>query len=525
MINDVVIAGGGPNGLMLACELGLAGVRSTVLEELPGARAESRANGLVGQVIQMIDRRGLYERITGSAEPPAPQPAYVFGAMLLDLTELDDNHLYMLPVPQARLVELLAEQAVELGVEIRRGHRLADLSQNAEAVTAVVEGPEGRYEIHSRYLVGADGAHSQTRKRSGIDFPGVTTDAMVERTVNAVLPPEWIDTETRTVNIPGYGPIPLMLHHRSESGMFAYAPIPGRPPLVATFEHGIPEDTETPLTMEEMQQSIQRVLGVEMTLTPPPGDGPFLMRRRIGTSTRIADRFRDRRVLLLGDSAHVHSSIGGPGLNLGLQDTVNLGWKLAAVVRGEVGEDLLDTYEAERRPAGRFACENVAAQEALAAPPESAAPLRALFGHLLAFEPVNRFLAETAQGLGVRYLPEPPAEGTQQTPHPLLGLRLPPIGVRTAEGDRTVSSLLHAGRWVLLDLSGGKSPEPDLAGWSRQVDLVVAEPSAELGLAAALLRPDGHVAWLSAGDTGFAGLRESLTAWLGEPSDADADAL
>src|SRR6185437_14574042 len=195
---------------MLACELGLAGVRSTVLEDLPGARAESRANGLVGQVIQMIDRRGLYERITGSAEPPAPQPAYVFGAMFLDLTGLEDNHLYMLPVPQARLVELLAEQAVELGVEIRRGHRLTDVSQDAESVTAVVEGPEGRYEISSRYLVGADGAHSQTRKRSGIGFPGVTTDTMVERTVNAVLPPEWIDTEARTVTIPGYGPIPLM---------------------------------------------------------------------------------------------------------------------------------------------------------------------------------------------------------------------------------------------------------------------------------------------------------------------------
>lgn len=508
MINDVVIAGGGPNGLMLACELGLAGVRSTVLEELPGARAESRANGLVGQVIQMIDRRGLYERITGSAEPPVPQPAYVFGAMLLDLTELDDNHLYMLPVPQARLVELLAEQAVELGAEIRRGHRLVDVSQDAEAVTAVVDGPEGRYEIRSRYLVGADGAHSQTRKRSGIDFPGVTTDTMVERTVNAVLPPEWIDTETRTVNIPGYGPIPLMLHHRSESGMFAYAPIPGRPPLVATFEHGIPEDTETPLTMEEMQQSIQRVLGVEMTLTPPPGDGPFLMRRRIGTSTRIADRFRDRRVLLLGDSAHVHSSIGGPGLNLGLQDTVNLGWKLAAVVRGEVGEDLLDTYEAERRPAADRVVMHTQAQSALSAPGPEVTALRVIFGEMLT-DPRNvARVADTIAGADIRY---------EAGEHPLVGGFAPDIDLYTDGGRVRLAQLTRDARPLLLDLTEDGLTDNGLTvdgPWKHVRAKAEGAPATAL-----LLRPDTHVAWATSAERPGAGeiraLREAAERWFG----------
>ena len=508
MINDVVIAGGGPNGLMLACELGLAGVRSTVLEELPGARAESRANGLVGQVIQMIDRRGLYERITGSAEPPVPQPAYVFGAMLLDLTELDDNHLYMLPVPQARLVELLAEQAVELGVEIRRGHRLADLSQDPDAVTAVVEGLEGRYEIRSRYLVGADGAHSQTRKRSGIDFPGVTTDSMVERTVNAVLPPEWIDTETRTVNIPGYGPVPLMLHHRSESGMFAYAPIPGRPPLVATFEHGIPEDTETPLTMEEMQQSIQRVLGVEMTLTPPPGEGPFLMRRRIGTSTRIADRFRDRRVLLLGDSAHVHSSIGGPGLNLGLQDTVNLGWKLAAVVRGEVGEDLLDTYEAERRPAADRVVMHTQAQSALSAPGPEVTALRVIFGEMLN-DPRNvARVADTIAGADIRY---------EAGEHPLVGVFAPDLDLYTDSGQVRLAQLTRDARPLLLDLT-----EEGLTVDGVTVDgpwKYVRAKAEGAPATALLLRPDTHVAWATSAERPDAeeirGLREIAERWFG----------
>ena len=503
MINDVVIAGGGPNGLMLACELGLAGVRSTVLEELPGARAESRANGLVGQVIQMIDRRGLYERITGSAEPPAPQPAYVFGAMFLDLTGLEDNHLYMLPVPQARLVELLAEQAVELGVEIRRGHRLTDVSQDAESVTAVVEGPEGRYEISSRYLVGADGAHSQTRKRSGIGFPGVTTDTMVERTVNAVLPPEWIDTEARTVTIPGYGPIPLMLHHRSESGMFAYAPIPGRPPLVATFEHGIPEDTETPLTMQEMEQSIQRVLGVELTLTPPPGDGPFLMRRRIGTSTRIADRFRDRRVLLLGDSAHVHSSIGGPGLNLGLQDTVNLGWKLAAVVRGEVGEDLLDTYEAERRPAADRVVMHTQAQSALSAPGPEVTALRVIFGEMLT-DPRNvARVADTIAGADIRY---------EAGEHPLVGVFAPDIDLYTDSGQVRLAQLTRDARPLLLDLTeDGLTVE---GPWKHVRAKAEGAPATAL-----LLRPDTHVAWATSAERPDAeeirALRETAERWFG----------
>jgi len=488
---------------MLACELGLAGVRSTVLEELPGARAESRANGLVGQVIQMIDRRGLYERITGSAEPPAPQPAYVFGAMFLDLTGLEDNHLYMLPVPQARLVELLAEQAVELGVEIRRGHRLTDVSQDAESVTAVVEGPEGRYEISSRYLVGADGAHSRTRKRSGIGFPGVTTDTMVERTVNAVLPPEWIDTETRTVTIPGYGPIPLMLHHRSESGMFAYAPIPGRPPLVATFEHGIPEDTETPLTMQEMEQSIQRVLGVELTLTPPPGDGPFLMRRRIGTSTRIADRFRDRRVLLLGDSAHVHSSIGGPGLNLGLQDTVNLGWKLAAVVRGEVGEELLDTYEAERRPAADRVVMHTQAQSALSAPGPEVTALRVIFGEMLT-DPRNvARVADTIAGADIRY---------EAGEHPLVGVFAPDIDLYTDSGQVRLAQLTRDARPLLLDLTeDGLTVE---GPWKHVRAKAEGAPATAL-----LLRPDTHVAWATSAERPDAeeirALRETAERWFG----------
>lgn len=504
MINDVVIAGGGPNGLLLACELGLAGVRSTVLEELPGERAESRANGLVGQVVRMLDRRGLYERITGSTEPPVPQPAYVFGAMYLDLTVLEDNPLYMLPVPQARLVELFAERAAEFGVEVRRGHRLEDVAQDGEAVTATVAGPDGTYQIRTRYLVGADGAHSVTRKRSGIAFPGVTTDDMVERTVNAVLPEEWVDPDARQLNVPGYGPIPLMLHHRTETGMFAYAPIPGRPPLVATFEHGVPEGLEAPLTMAEMEQSIQRVLGVGIRLVPPPGDGPHLMRRRIGTSTRLAERFRDRRVLLLGDAAHVHSSIGGPGLNLGLQDTVNLGWKLAAAVRDEAREDLLDTYEAERRPAAYRVIMHTQAQSALSAPGSDVTALREIFAEMLADPRNTALIADTIAGGDVCY---------EAGSHPLVGRFAPDVDVYTDDiGPVRLAQLTRDARPLLLDMTEAGLPSD--GPWK------LVRAKAELPSATALLlRPDTHVAWASSSATPEAAeigtLRATAERWFG----------
>jgi hypothetical protein len=255
--------------------------------------------------------------------------------------------------------------------------------------------------------------------------------------------------------------------------------------------------------MEEMQQSIQRVLGVEMTLTPPPGDGPFLMRRRIGTSTRIADRFRDRRVLLLGDAAHVHSSIGGPGLNLGLQDTVNLGWKLAAVVRGTAGEDLLDTYEAERRPAADRVVMHTQAQSALSAPGPEVTALRVIFGEMLT-DPGNvARVADTIAGADIRY---------EAGEHPLVGVFAPDIDLYTDSGRVRLAQLTRDAQPLLLDLTeAGLTVE---GPWKHVRAKAEGAPATAL-----LLRPDTHVAWATSAqnpdEADIRGLREAAERWFG----------
>ncbi|MER5769490.1 FAD-dependent monooxygenase [Streptomyces sp. NPDC001985] len=516
---DVVIAGGGPNGLMLACELALAGVRPVVLESLPAPSGEPKANGLLGQVVRMVDHRGLHERLGGAPGPPRPNTAYfMFAALPLDLSLLRESPVHTLPVPQQRVVRVLEERAAELGVEIRRGHRVTGLAQDDRAVTVDVAGTEGVHRLRARYVVGADGAHSTIRKQSGIAFPGVGYDRTTTRTAHVTVPEEWVDAATGALDVPGHGPVLPFLPLRTEHGGFSWAPFPGHPPLVSTTEWD-QAGSGAPVSLDEIRASVRRVLGADLPLAPPAGEGPRVLRRLTGGHTRVAERFRDRRVFLVGDAAHVYASGGGPGLNLGLQDAVNLGWKLAAEIHGGAPPGLLDSYGTERRQAADRMVVNARSQSALTAPGGDVTALRALFTELLGEPETVRLLAGLTAGTDIRY-----AMGGPET-HPLTGRFAPELELITPAGTVRLAELTHAARPLLLDLTEDGSAAGALGSGQDRVEIVTARPHSPAPVATALLlRPDCHVAWASSSPrpepAELDALRAAARRWFGVTSPA-----
>jgi 2-polyprenyl-6-methoxyphenol hydroxylase-like FAD-dependent oxidoreductase len=516
---EVAVVGGGPNGLLLAAELRLAGVPALVLERAAEPSTMPRANGLVGSVVQAMDARGLLERLAGGPIAPAPTPFYQFSGIPLDLRELADNPLYILPVPQLRIEQVLEERALELGAEIRRGHEVTALEQDAESATVSVHGPDGDYRVRARYVVGADGGRSLVRKLLGIGFPGFTDHAFSSHVGYATLPADMLVPGTGELDVPGLGRrLRPYAHNRMPEGVFTFALLPPGADayLVAVFEWNRPVEDSSSISHEELNESVNRVLGAELPLGEPPTPRPHLPRRLAGINSRQAETYRSGRVLLLGDAAHVHSAVGGPGLNLGLQDTLNLGWKLAAAAQGWAPAGLLDSFEAERAPVSRRVLMQTRAQMALMAPGEELTSARELLGELFQ-DPANRSrISRLLAGTDHRY-------DFGADAHPLAGAWLPALLPQLPDVHEKAAQLMRDARAVLLDLTPESAAAAAAQGWSDRVEIVAAPRAEPAAPAAALLaRPDGFVAWAAddSSDSAVAGLEEALRTWFGAANGA-----
>jgi 2-polyprenyl-6-methoxyphenol hydroxylase-like FAD-dependent oxidoreductase len=516
---DVVIAGGGPNGLMLAGELGLNGIRPVVLDPMPGPNSQRRANGVIGQGVRILDHRGLYGTLAGTAEPPRLNPRPMFAAFPLDLALTTDSQVFLLPVQQPKLVQVLAERAVEYDVDIRWGHALTGFDQDPDGVTVHIAGPSGAYQLRAKYLVGADGGSSPTRKLAGIEFPGMSSNDAVVRLGFDVLPPdEWVDSVSGGLDVPGFGRVSPLQFHRAERGVFACGALGGRAAVLIFELDSSPRDerredgAEPPMSLAELEASAKRVLGADVPLRPVSPDAPLDLRRFSGINSRIASQYQAGRVILVGDAAHVHSPMGGPGLNLGLQDAVNLGWKLAAVLRGRVEPALLATYEAERRPAAERVIMHSRAQLALVRPGPEITALRQLFSELLTDSDIALRLNNLISGAENRYLTEPDA-------HPLTGHWVPDFGVTNGAEPRRVAELARTGRPLLLDLTESGSLAAAVVDAADQLTVAAGHPVGDVPATAVLVRPDGYVAWASSAaapdERDLGELRRALTRWFG----------
>ncbi|WP_406410888.1 FAD-dependent monooxygenase [Streptomyces halstedii] len=460
----VVIAGGGPTGLWLAAELRLAGTPVTVLETRHERDPHSKALTLHPRTLEVLAFRGVAEPFLAEGRRI---PSGHFGGLddRMDFAVLDTPYPFTLALPQARTEELLEAHAVAAGADLRRGHRVTGLTQDEDGVSVGATGPDGPYTLRAAYVVGCDGTRSTVREAAGIAFPG--TDATTWGWLGDVV----LDDPPTGAVYAASGP----------AGGVMAVPMPGG---LHRIVGGDPDsngpDHPGELTLDALRAKVTRIAGTDFGMRDPS------WLSRFGNATRQAAAYRQGRVLLAGDAAHMHYPAGGVGLNVGVQDATNLGWKLAATVAGTAPDALLDSYHAERHPVGADLLLSTRAQTALmnARSPEGQ-DLRTLLSQLVATVPAfSRSLAERLSALAVTYPPATPG-------HPLTGHRAPNLELADSTD---LFTALHPGRHVLLDFTGTPAPAPGLVPHTAPRP---ADRPAWSTVRAALIRPDGHVAWAS----------------------------
>ena len=492
----VLIVGGGPTGLMLAGELALAGVDAAILERrasqaLPG----SRAGGLHSRTIEVLDQRGIADRFL--AEGQVAQVAG-FARVSFDISDFPTRHPYGLGLWQNHIERILAGWVDELPVTIYREREVTGFAQDDTGVDVVLS--DG-HSLRAKYLAGCDGGRSIVRKAAGIEFPGwdPTTSALIAE-VEMAEEPE-LGVRQDAVGVHGIGRV----EYEIRDGEIVYAD--HGPVRVMVTDQQVGSTSEP--TLHDVSEALISIYGTDYGIHSP------IWISRFTDMTRQAAAYREGRVLLAGDAAHVHSPVGGQGLNTGVQDAVNLGWKLAQVVNGVSPDSLLDTYHDERHPVAERVLRNTMAQVALTRPGDARLDaLRDTVADLLSMEEPRTRYAAMMSGLDIHY---PLGDG-----HPLLGRRMPDLDLVTAEGPRRVFTLLHEARPVLLNL--GEPGGFDTSPWADRVQLVDADFGGTWELpvlgkvaapAAVLIRPDGYVAWV--GDGTHAGLEDALVRWFGRP--------
>ncbi len=481
----VVIAGGGPTGMALAAELTLAGTDVVVVERRTGHDLDgSRAGGLHARTIEVLDQRGVADRFLAEGQPMQIQ---VFAGVPLDIGDAPTRHPHGLALWQRDFERILAEWAAELGVHVVHGCEVTGFAQDGDGVDVALS--DGR-SLRAQYLVGCDGGRSVVRKAAGIEFPGWDPTTC------------WLIAEADTAEEPEVGLL------REGGGIGPVDRVAGGGPYRIVLVEPEVEHAEEP-TLEDLRTALVRAYGRDF------GVHSASWISRFTDVTRQAASYREGRVLLAGDAAHVHAPQGGQGLNLGVQDAVNLGWKLALVTAGAAPEALLDTYQAERHPIGARVLRSTMAQNAATTPDDRHDALRAELAEVLVLDEPRQRLAGMLSGLAIRY----DLDGE----HPLVGWRAPDLDLRTADGPTRVFALLHEARGVLLDLDG--TGGFDIAPWADRVRLVgaTAEAAWELPVvgevaapSAVLIRPDGHVAW--AGELPDPALPAALETWFGPGS-------